>query len=573
MTKWWELDPARWEREQQALEAAGITFEVDEGARSKGRLTLNLTKLWDGQPLRLVAHYPFNYPFANPMVVAPTLDLARHQTPGSKQLCMLRRNGEDWKPATDTLSSLIDQQLPRVFAGQPGQPEEDLNGKEAEPVTAFLHPQQGSFVGFPAFDISTLPDKGTFKIGLVQLNPLRGTVIEVLDQQGRVLFSSEARSRENFTKRPIVEGRWVKLAERPKVGDANDFLKLAAESDANLSRPAWKPLPNTDVRIDLLALLFADELTWKGAEGNAIVVSRSIGNKTKTVGSTDRALHRVELESRTNYFRRDPTAEGLQKGCVSLVGTGSIGSPAAKWLAQAGIGELRLFDHDVLDAGNAIRWELGRDYAGHHKVTVLHAVLSENFPYTTVVPTTLRIGDASSDDMAWLDKAYEGLVNGVTCLFDASASIGVSNYLSAFARHQGIPHVWMHASNGGWAGLVGRASGKPEDFCWMCHLYYLDDQDAEVKIPKLRSAPESAEVQPAGCLDPTFVGAQVDLSEVSLMGVRVVMDEVLVHVGAQPATQYDWNVAVVDLRDEAGRPQLPKWTPYKLPRHAKCTNH
>lgn len=572
MSKWWETDPSRWAWEQQALQAAGVKFEVDEGARSCGQLTLKLTKEWDGQPLSLVAHFPYNYPYAPPTIVAPSLDLARHQTPGGKQLCMLGRGGKEWE-TTESLASFIDSQLPHVFAGQPGQPEEDLNGKDAEPITAYLHPQPGSFVGFPAFDIATLPDKGTFKIGLTSPNPLRGTVLDVLDQKGTVLFSSEARTYGHFQRVPIIEGKWIKLPTRPKYGGANDFLKLAIETDPTLSRPDWKKLPGTDVRIELFALLFADELSWKKEGGNAIVISRTIGNKSSGVGSMDRALHRTELESRANYFQRDPAAAGLQQGVVSLIGTGSIGSPAAKLLAQAGIGELRLFDHDVLDAGNAIRWETGREYAGYQKVAVLQKLLTENFPYSKVIPTALRIGDAFCDDPSGQAERYARLVNGTTCVLDASASMVVSNYLSAEARKRGIPYVWMHATNGAWGGLVGRASGKKEDFCWICHLHYLNDQDAAVKIPTLSSAPEDDEVQPAGCLDPTFVGAQVDLSEVSLMGVRVVMDEVLARKGVQAHTNYDWDVAVLELRDAAGRPQLPKWTPYKLPPHANCPHH
>jgi hypothetical protein len=116
---------------------------------------------------------------------------------------------------------------------------------------------------------------------------------------------------------------------------------------------------------------------------------------------------------------------------------------------------------------------------------------------------------------------------------------------------------------------VGRAGVDREEFCWMCHLHYIEDQT----IPPLPAAPEEDMIQPAGCLDPTFVGSQVDLAEVSLMGARVVTDEVLSRIGAQGVSRYDWNVAVLELRDEAGWPQLPKWTPYKLPRHAKCTNH
>ena len=131
------------------------------------------------------------------------------------------------------------------------------------------------------------------------------------------------------------------------------------------------------------------------------------------------------------------------------------------------------------------------------------------------------------------------------------------------------PYIWMHATNGAYGGLVGRVSSMQPDFCWMCHMHYL----ADGKIKSLAAAPEDAMVQAPGCLDPTFIGSQVDLTEVSLMGTRLVLDEVMTSVGAQKNSAYDWNVATLRLRDENGSPQLPQWIPYQLTRHESCPNH
>jgi hypothetical protein len=57
------------------------------------------------------------------------------------------------------------------------------------------------------------------------------------------------------------------------------------------------------------------------------------------------------------------------------------------------------------------------------------------------------------------------------------------------------------------------------------------------------------------------------------MGTRLVRDEVLVRTGAQPASAYPWNVAVLRLRDEDGGPQPPAWEAYALPIHPDCPNH
>jgi hypothetical protein len=401
-------------------------------------------------------------------------------------------------------------------------------------------------------------------------------VVEVLDSGGRTLFSSEARDESDYVKSklPVVTGRWVRIDERPPVTDAGAYYQIAIAAMSALQQPLWQKISSPKAKVDLVALLFADELTWHAKDGNVIAVSKIQPVATDgTRASIKPRLHRTEIESRSNYFMRDPSADGLQKGRVTLVGAGSIGSPAAKLLAQGGLGFLRVVDPDVLDAGNAIRWESGRSAAGLSKVVALHQLISVNFPYTKVECAGLRIGDPQLAGDARESELYDQLFRDAHCLLDATASIPVNQFLSEQARARGVPYVWMHATHGGWAGLVGHVGTARSDFCWMCHLYYLNEsRPGAIRIPPLPHAPEG-QVQPPGCLDPTFIGAQVDLTEVSLMGTRLVRDEVLVRTGAEPASAYPWNVAVLRLRDEDGAPQIPAWEAYALPVHPDCPNH
>lgn len=559
------------------LDAASIRYEVDLPAQAAGKLVLKLAMEVGDRPLRLTAHFPTRYPYFPPMVIAPDLELVRHQTPGSKQLCLLKRAGEDWAPATDTLAGLLVEQLPLVFASQPGTGNEAsgevVETQEGEPITAFIDTEAASFIGFPSYAFSRLDDHGVFRMGLERLKPLRGTVLDLRDADGNTIVSSEARDELFYTKRsaPIITGRWVRLPTRPPVARPQDYYDLAVQALPALQQPRWEILPGaTKPRIDLIALLFEDELAWREQAGNVILISKTQEAATAGKrGKIEARVHRTELESRANYFMRDPMASGLKKGVVSLAGAGSIGSPAAKLLAQAGLGDLRIIDQDVLDAGNAIRWEIGRSGAGHPKAHLLHELIESNYPYTKVLGMRAKIGNPLTAGDPTERELDDALFRGVTCMLDATASIPVNHFLSETARVQGIPYVWMHATHGAWAGLVGRAGPSRADFCWMCHLYYLSDG----QISRLPSAPEDKSVQPPGCLDPTFIGAQVDLAEVSLMGTRRVIDEVLTCVGAQANSAYPWNIAVVRLRDEQGQPQLPVWTPYTLPPHADCPNH
>lgn len=571
MPPWWERFPARWEQEQQALRDRGISFEIDPAALAAGQLILRLTGFPAEHPIELHCTYPVSYPYFAPQVVAPSLELQRHQTPSTKQLCLLDRSGDRWLPATDTLASLLAEKLPEVLASQPDEPDGDqvFEAKEGEPITVYLNPEPGSFVGFPAFALEAVGERGSLRVGVEGFRPFRATTLEITNTNGQLIALSDARQQASYPGPQVVQGRWVRLPRRPSFGDAAFYYRLAIEACSDLAQPAWqKPWGEKGPRVDLVGLLFEDEMTWRGAAGNVIFVAKTQewaadGKR----GKVETRLLRAELESHGNYFLRNPSAQTLSPGVVSLVGTGSIGSPAAKLLAQAGVGTLRLFDGDVVEAGNAIRWEIGRAVAGFPKVQALHSMLAHNFPYTKVAPHFVRVGDPRLDpaNSARLDAA---IFSNTTCILDATASTRVNQYLAEMAQLHSVPYVWMHATNGAWAGLVGIASPDPARCCWMCHLFYLEDGTIEA----LPHAPDDDVIQPPGCLDPTFTGSQVDLTETALLATRVVIDQVTASLtGAQPS--YTWNVATLRLRDERGHPQLPVWKSYVLPPHARCPNH
>jgi hypothetical protein len=205
---WWERYPARWDHEQQALRNGGIPFEIDPAAFAAGKLVVHLHVDHSGRSIKLVATYPASFPYFAPMVVAPGLELPRHQTPGSKQLCLLDRGGDRWMPASDTLASLVLEKLPEVFASQPGEPniEPIVEAREGEPITIYLQPELSSFVGFPAFDLGATEARGTLRIGMENFRPLRATVLEVINTSGRPVAFSDARQYVSYPAQQIAQG-------------------------------------------------------------------------------------------------------------------------------------------------------------------------------------------------------------------------------------------------------------------------------------------------------------------------------------------------------------------------------
>ncbi len=75
----------------------------------------------------------------------------------------------------------------------------------------------------------------------------------------------------------------------------------------------------------------------------------------------------------------------LKNAAVLLIGTGALGSPAALYLAAAGVGRLGLVDADVVDASNLQRQILhGESWIGKPKLESAAARLREVNPYVRV---------------------------------------------------------------------------------------------------------------------------------------------------------------------------------------------
>lgn len=82
----------------------------------------------------------------------------------------------------------------------------------------------------------------------------------------------------------------------------------------------------------------------------------------------------------------------LRAATVSIVGCGGLGSHTAVLLAGAGVGHLRIVDHDRIEASNLNRqlfWTLAD--LGKYKVEVLGRCLRERFPDVEVMRVKTRV--------------------------------------------------------------------------------------------------------------------------------------------------------------------------------------
>jgi len=100
----------------------------------------------------------------------------------------------------------------------------------------------------------------------------------------------------------------------------------------------------------------------------------------------------------------------LRDARVLLVGVGGLGSPAALYLAAAGIGRLGLVDHDAVDLTNLQRQILhGTGAVGSAKLVSAQARLADLNPHVRVEPYPFRLTSHNAFEVL---EPYDVIVDG-----------------------------------------------------------------------------------------------------------------------------------------------------------------
>ena len=140
-------------------------------------------------------------------------------------------------------------------------------------------------------------------------------------------------------------------------------------------------------------------------------------NKWKNEGR-DWATPRVlSPEQRNRYHRHLLLPEVGEEGQIRLLdarvlclGAGGLGSPAALYLAAAGVGTLGIVDMDVVDASNLQRQILhNTDRVGDRKVDSAKKTLTALNPDVNVVTHDVRLG---ADNILQIIDGYDVIVDG-----------------------------------------------------------------------------------------------------------------------------------------------------------------
>jgi molybdopterin/thiamine biosynthesis adenylyltransferase len=149
-----------------------------------------------------------------------------------------------------------------------------------------------------------------------------------------------------------------------------------------------------------------------------------------------------------------PGQQKLKASSVLVVGAGGIGSPAALYLAAAGVGRIGLVDMDEVAVSNLQRQILfdARDL-GEPKVEAGARRLAALNPHTAVEPLSLRLDETNA----------RALVSAYDVVLDGTDDFATRFCVNAACVAEGKPLV--SAALGRWTGQLGVFAGRP---CWRC---------------------------------------------------------------------------------------------------------
>ena len=140
-------------------------------------------------------------------------------------------------------------------------------------------------------------------------------------------------------------------------------------------------------------------------------------NRWKNEGRSWTTPAVLNPEQRNRYHRHlllpevgEAGQQRLLESRVLLLGAGGLGSPAALYLAAAGVGTLGIVDMDVVDASNLQRQILHNvDRVGERKVDSAKKTLTQLNPDVDVVTYDVRFG---ADNVLDIIDGYDVIVDG-----------------------------------------------------------------------------------------------------------------------------------------------------------------
>jgi len=562
---WEHLFPGRFRYELDALAQAGAVVVVDPGALSQGVLALDIDWPYRGSRLALRAVFPGTYPFFRPLVLLVERPFpSRHVRPNDGLICLLGRNTRQWQ-ANLTLAQLLLEQLEMALEGTP---DEDPQGEPAE-MWWNSYGRAGSYAlvdsgwslgeakaGRLRIAYRTIPSPGSEPL-------IQAAVLSIEDEHGQTVTDFGSLLPPSLTRRATIP--WVRMEQTPLPSQVEENVTelltlsgLGRRLQAIDLGGGWAAQIGALVYpSELQQHVMGDGWLFLASVGRVEAFRKQKGGRGKTPKAKLEIL-RTQRAGEQDMGFRIPAVTHLRTKTVGVVGLGAIGSPIVVSLARNRALEVRMLEYDDVEPGTTVRWARGATAWGLPKLTAMAELLGADYPATRVTLHEHIVGHEVAEGGADLET-LRSFVGGCDIVVDAAASYGVTVLLAHLCRKAGLPLVSAYATPQVEGGVV--MVFRPDGGCPTCLEWARHDGS----VPPAPGPAEGTLAQPPGCSEPTFMGADFDLQEISLQVMRAVTSE-LEHGGRE-----DSDVFTLAFETSGASCALPAWRRDILGPHSGCS--
>jgi molybdopterin/thiamine biosynthesis adenylyltransferase len=569
-TRWWETPGRSVAAEAAWFAEEGLEFDLDEDLfRMKDVVVFHGLLRLGERTTPASVHFPPAYASgAHPVVVAPELRLGRHQAPDGT-LCLDHPVLGQAAPMYGAEAAARAQRLWELWETD----REQLRREEADapdPRANYYEYAPDSAVLLIDVDVAGF-ESGFFRLGALQVAPLRGGVTEVRATTPNAAVMTPGPAIDSFAGPLEINGAWRRVDSAPpfSVAELRDYVtghhRAWVDEQVRFAK-AWAQAHKRPDAPAVIAFVYPDEGPRRGEIHDAwlfVVIDVETG--------TAHIPHAFHLRTDERWLRQ-PQLRPLETKRVGIVGVGALGSPLADLLAKAGVGAAFYLDYDIVTVGNRVRHQLDLSDLGRAKVKgMAYRALRVN-PWGTVDIQTSRVGAAATGAHAGVAQEVDDAIVAELAICDliinASANSTTGSYVSAVGHETGKPvlHVWVSAGAWGARVLVQRP-GKSG--CWDClaHAQSAPERLPEnVIVPPVPSDPDVQEVAELGCAEMTFTGPGFDLTSAAAVAARVAVQLLLAEDDGYPAADFD--LLTLGFRD--ADTAVPTARATRLPVHPDC---
>jgi len=224
------------------------------------------------------------------------------------------------------------------------------------------------------------------------------------------------------------------------------------------------------------------------------------------------AIEGEKLTEETYHQRNSKRADYniLKNKSINIFGVGAIGSEIADCIAKAGIGNIALFDNQLMKAHNPIRHLGTLEQIGEPKITAVGELLYKHNPFINIRPVPLNLYDFDISENYFVDDSIT---------ISSVADDNVEGFINQQLVTANKTIFYVRALRGGKVVRIFRViPGK--DACFNCLTLHRRDGNIFIDIP---DDPEYPTLKNE-CNNPIRPASAADLKFASSIAARILID-------------------------------------------------